>query len=238
LVVADKAPSCQLEGQLSAHAWVNRARAPFPDPVPVNAQGRAVLLTYPGITTSIRFRDQQERWEPLDRHPLPPLVDSERVRRFVVLGRPPFLATPPPTHLFQDPPFQIRRPGAYEEDGFIHFVVHAPEAARVDLSGKWMGGESLPLQCTMDDSYWWARISRQQLLTDLDAAHYHGARYRLLLNETEPLQDPAAGWMDSSWNQAWSRLVQSDHFEWTDKEWRRPGWEYLTVYQLHASRFS
>jgi hypothetical protein len=68
----------------------------------------------------------------------------------------------------------------------------------------------------------------------LDAFYY----FLLLMNETEPLQDPAAGWMESSWNQAFSRLVQPDHFQWHDHQWLRPGWEYLTVYQLHASRLS
>ncbi|HEU4678653.1 MAG TPA: alpha-amylase family glycosyl hydrolase, partial [Terrimicrobiaceae bacterium] len=50
--------------------------------------------------------------------------------------------------------------------------------------------------------------------------------------------DPAAGWMKSSWNQDVSKLVQSDKFAWGDAEWRRPGWDYLNVYQLHVSRFS
>jgi 1,4-alpha-glucan branching enzyme len=32
--------------------------------------------------------------------------------------------------------------------------------------------------------------------------------------------------------------VRSDRFAWRDHDWRRPGWEYLTVYQLHPSRFT
>jgi 1,4-alpha-glucan branching enzyme len=238
LMVGGKAPSCRLDGPLLLHVWINRARAPILDALPVSLEGEAVFSTYPGLITSMKFRDQQGRWETMERHPLPPAEADEQIRRFVVLGRGPLLPSPPPAHLFQDPPFFMRRPGAYEEDGHIHFVVHAPGAARIDLTAEWLGSHSLPLKSTLDESYWWARIPKQQLLDDLGADNYHGARYRFLLNENQFLQDPAAGWMDSSWNEGFSRLVQSDAFPWNDSQWQRPGWEYLTVYQLHPSRFS
>ena len=238
LVVAERAPSCQLQRLLLAHVWINRARAAILDAVPVSARGEANLAVYPEIITSVKFRDQQGRWEAVDRHTLAPAKVGDRIRRFVVLGRSPLLASPPPANLFQDPPFFLRRPGAYEEDGFLNFVVHAPRAARVDLTGEWLGNDALPLKLTRDETYWWARVPNQEVLAGLGRQNYHGARYRFRVNETETLQDPAAGWMESSWNQDYSRLVQSDHFQWSDHGWRRPGWEYLTVYQLHASRFS
>jgi hypothetical protein len=216
LVLGGKSPSCRLTGPLFAHVWINRARAPLQDAVPVNPDGQVALLTYPGVVTSVKFRDQQGRWEAVDRHPVPPSTAGDRLRRFVVLGRAPLLAQPPPADLFEDPPFRIRRPGAYEDEGHLHFVVHAPDAARIDLTGDWLGNQAVPMQSTMDESYWWTRVPPQQILAGLGSPTYHGARYRFLFDETEPLQDPAAGWVESSWNQAFSRLVQTDHFTWND----------------------
>ncbi len=157
-----------------------------------------------------------------------------------MLERPPLLAAEPPGALFQDPPFNIRRPGAYAENGNIHFVVHAPTAARLRVIGSWTNWEqkALEMRSTSDGAYWWARVPIQDLQASLGRNDYHGVEYQFLFNDSEKLQDPAAGWMKSSWNQDVSKLVQSDKFAWGDAAWHRPGWDYLNVYQLHVSRFS
>lgn len=137
--------------------------------------------------------------------------------------------------LFTDPPFTIRRPGSYEENEHVHFVIHAPNAAQIDVIGEWADSEMnpIPMRSTRDGSYWWARVPRNELGSD-----YHGKHYQLRFNGGKIMQDPSAGWVESSWNGAKSRLVQSDRFVWHDQQWRRPGWEYLTIYQLHVTRFT
>ncbi len=240
LVVAAVGPGSPPGGPLTAHVWVNRARAPLAS-VPVGADGRVAFQTYPDVVTSIKFRDGDGRWEAVERHTLRAPAAGELGPRFVVLGRPPLLGSRPPADLFADPPFPIRRPGAYEEGGFLHLVVHAPDAARARLIGEWTGWLANPVEMrsTRDGTYWWARAPVGDVLTGLGgAADYHGARYQFLFDDDRRLQDPAAGWVESSWNEGSSRLVRSDRFAWTDRDWRRPGWESLVVYQLHPSRFT
>ncbi len=188
----------------------------------------------------MKFRDENGRWESIRRHSVKGSEDGTNLVRYVVLERPPLLAAEPPGALFQDPPFNIRRPGAYAENGNIHFVVHAPTAARLRVIGSWTNWEqkALEMRSTSDGAYWWARVPIQDLQASLGRNDYHGVEYQFLLNDSEKLQDPAAGWMKSSWNQDVSKLVQSDKFAWGDAAWHRPGWDYLNVYQLHVSRFS
>ncbi len=234
LTIAVKPPFSRLQGQLFAHIWVNRARGPMLADVTVSPSGEVAFKTFPEVVTSIRFRDESGRWETVERHALRALPSAGAFEQYLVLDRAPLLVDPPPANLFSDPPFTIKRPGAYEENGEIHFVVHAPNAARVDLEGEWTAAP-MPMSCTRDGTYWWARIAKQ---TVLSGSEYHGRKYRYLFNEVTPMQDPAAAWVESSWNQSWSRLVDSNKFVWTDQNWQRPGKEYVIAYQLHPSRFS
>jgi 1,4-alpha-glucan branching enzyme len=100
-------------------------------------------------------------------------------------------------------------PSAYAENGSIHFCVHAPGAARLRVIGVWTNWEqnALDMRSTADGAYWWARVSIQDLQTSLGRSDYHGVEYQFLFNDFEKLQDPAAGWVKSSWNHDVSRLV-------------------------------
>jgi 1,4-alpha-glucan branching enzyme len=241
LTIATKPPGSALTGKLSVHVWINRARAPIIDSLEVGADGRVSVLTYPKVVTSLKFRDEHGRWETIRRHSIKGLPSGGGpVARHVVLDRPPLLEAEPPLGLFQNPPFNIRRPGAYAEDGNIHFAVHAPAAARMRVIGPWTNWEqnALEMRSTTDGAYWWARVSIQDILSELGRSDYHGVEYQFLVNDSEKLQDPAAGWVSSSWNQDVSKLVQRDKFAWGDAHWRRPGWEHLNIYQIHVSRFS
>jgi 1,4-alpha-glucan branching enzyme len=144
--------------------------------------------------------------------------------------------------LFADPPFLIRRPGAYEEDGYLHFVVHAPMVARVRLLGEWIAQDQQPVEmkCTRDGTYWWARLPRADIEANLPdgSSDYHGAKYKLLLNDRQDAQDPAAGWVENSSNHSWSLLVRQDKYVWQSDSWQRPGRDWLIVYQLHVNRFT
>jgi hypothetical protein len=235
LKVAIRPPFSVLTGELFAHVWVNHARGPLQKMLTVSGMGELSFDTYANIVTSVKFHDGKGTWEKIERHTVQVSDSSTDVKRFVVLERPPLLTEAPRADLFTDPPFKIRRPGAYEENEGVHFIIHAPDAARVDVIGEWAGWETnpIPMQSTRDGSYWWARIPKNELGSD-----YHGKHYQLCFNGQKVMQDPAAGWVESSWNSARSRLVQSDSFVWHDQQWQRPGWEYLTIYQLHAARFT
>jgi 1,4-alpha-glucan branching enzyme len=225
---------------LRAHVWLNHARAPLHADVPADADGRVRFKTFPGVVTSVKFRDEDGQWENLARHYVDVPASGERCLRYVVVNRAPLLEDAPPPDLFRDPPFFIRRPGAYAEHGFLHFVVHAPTAARLRLLGEWAGFERNPIEMhlTRDGSYFWARVSIEEVMRGLGRDSYHGAEYKFLLNDREQLQDPAAGWVKTSWSGDCSRLVDHKRFHWTDRDWQRPGWQYLNIYQLHPARFS
>ena len=242
LRVALKPPFSALDGPLYAHAWINRARAPLGPDAPVGADGRVSLETYPEVVTSVKFRDAAGRWEGISRHPIPVPADDAATQRYVVLERAPLLEEPPPADQFLDPPFTIRRPGAYQEGDALHFVVHAPHHARARLIGSWTGwlAAPLPMHSTRDGTYWWARVPVRDLLEGLGqgVTDFHGERYQLLFNDRQRYQDPAAAWLESSAGDAASRLVRPDRFAWSDQAWMRPGWESLIIYQLHAARFT
>ncbi len=235
LSIAIRPPFSELTNELFAHVWVNRARGPLHKMVPVSDRGEISFTTYADLVTSVKFHDGKGTWEKIERHTVEAPDREDNVTCFVVLERPPLLAETPIPDLFSDPPFIIRRPGAYEEDEEIRFVIHAPDAARIDVIGEWANWamNPIPMRSTRDGSYWWARVPKNQISSD-----YHGKHYQLRFNGQDIMQDPAAGWVESSWNGARSRLVQSDRFVWHDHQWQRPGWEYLTIYQLHAARFT
>jgi 1,4-alpha-glucan branching enzyme len=214
LVVA--APSAEISDVRVNHA---------PSPLATNL-GLA-FDTYPDVVTSFRFKDIDVR------HYLRGKA-GQTLKAFVVPGRPPILSAPPLPDLFTDPPFFIKRPGAYEEDGHIRFVLHAPWCARVDVQGEWMpAGMALPMRSTKDGAYWWAQMP-------VPASDYHGLRYRFQFNgdANDTVQDPAAGWVDGSSPEGWSKLLQSGRYAWRSNSWRTPSADWLNLYQLHPARFT
>jgi 1,4-alpha-glucan branching enzyme len=239
LEVVNKPPFSKLGDTLFAHVWINHARAPLHQRVAVSPEGKVSFAAYPDVVTSILFHDGQH-WEGIRRHSLRVAANEPAPARLVVLERPPLLLARPPSALFADPPFHIRRPGVYEEDGHLHFVLHAPGKARVRLRGEWMDGTRAPveLQSTRDGTYWWARLPAAEVAQAM-GGDYHGARYDYLFDDDpRPMQDPAAGWVEDSRIDSASRLVRQDGFAWHDQGWQRPGKDYLTIYQLHVKRFS
>lgn len=229
LNVALQPPGYELAPPLAVEVWVNHARALLPVPAGLS------FVTYPDVVTSFRLRGANGV-ERIDRHYLVAQA-GPAIERWVVLGRPPVLASPPPVDQFSDPPFLIRRPGAYEEAGLVRFVLHAPLSARVDLRSEWMPSAARqPMRSTRDGTYWWAEIPASQV----SGGNYHGARYHYILNSDaeQRAQDPAAGWVEGSGPGEDSKLVQRHKFHWNDGGWQTPSWDSLRIYQLHASRFS
>lgn len=141
------------------------------------------------------------------------------------------------------PSFSIRRPGVYVEGNHLRFVLHAPLVARARLTGEWTGWLDNPVEMlsTRDGTYSWASMPVADVQENLPGNDYHGARYRFVLDDGRQVRDPAAVWTDNGADnraERSARLIRSERFAWTDQDWRRPGWEYLIIYQLHAARFS
>jgi hypothetical protein len=229
LTVAVQPRHYELTAPLSVEAWVNRARASLP------ASGSLTIETYPEVVTSFRMRGANGP-ERIDRHYVIG-QPGQTINRWVVLGRAPTLPAAPPADQFADPPFTIRRPGVYEEGGFVRFVLHAPFSAQVEFRGEWMAvGTRHPMRSTNDGTYWWAQIPVSQV----NGGNYHGVRYHYILNNdpAQRLQDPAAGWVAGSGPQDESRVVRRNQFPWNDQNWQTPAWDLLRLYQLHPSRFS
>jgi 1,4-alpha-glucan branching enzyme len=237
LTVALRPPFSKLGHDLTAEVRVDHARAPLSLAV-VGEDGTVVIKSFPKVRTMVRFRDGEGRSEAIEGHPV--LLGDSPLRKFVVLERAPLLSERPAQDVFEDPPFNIQRPGAYEANGMIHFILHAPETSRIDLLAEWTqwAQRAVAMKSTRDGTYWWAQIAKSDLLQKLGRGDYHGALYKFRFDETMELQDPAAGWVEDSRNDAASKLIDSGRFQWEDANWARPGFDYYTVYQLHPARFS
>ena len=248
--IPHRAPNDNLADTIFAHVWINHARWPLDarlQPAPSDPECFEIT-TYPEVTTSFRFTDAQ-RWEAIARHAVPPDtaspdVGTSNVEIYVVPGRSAAVAEPSPlSDLFADPPFVIRRPGVYEEDGALRCVLHAPDAARARVVGEWTNWkrQAVEMRSTRDGSYWWASIPIAELASHFSAesgGDYDGAAYKFLLDDDRYVQDPAADWVAESSSHGNSRLVRHSKFTWRDDDWQIPTWDYLIVYQLHPKRFS
>ena len=237
LTVAVRPPFSKVGQTLTAEVRVDQARETLCD-VPVKPDGTVVIEGYPQVRTVVRFRDDQGHSEQIEGHPI--ILGNAQVQKFVVLERPALLEKKPAQNMFEDPPFNIQRPGAFEANGIIHFVLHAPDAARIDFIAEWTQWvqRAVPMKSTRDGTYWWTQIAKADLLQKLGRGDYHGAKYKFLINQTTELQDPAAGWVEDSGNGASSMLIDPSGFRWEDASWQRPGPDYYAIYQLHPARFS
>ena len=221
LTVAAQQPGAEIASPLTIETRVNRARAPF------EAAAGLAFTTYPNVVTAFTLAGS-DRPEPPTRHYLRGASGTTHVG-FVVAGRAPVLDAAPAPNLFQDPPFTIKRPGAYEENGMLRFVLHAPWCALAEIEID--GSAPTAMQSTLDGAYWWMEMP-------VPAASYHGQRYRFVLNGNTRVQDPAAGWVETSNPGGWSKLVRRAEHDWKSSAWQTPSWDYLSLYQVHPSRFS
>jgi 1,4-alpha-glucan branching enzyme len=227
-----RTPDGRFDGPMFCHVWVDRARSALHKKLPVDADGKVTFKTYGGVMTSLKFHTDAN-WEEVDRHAI--YADESTTKPFyAVLDRFHLLREPPPAGLYTDPPFNIRRPGVYEENGFLNFVVHAPKAACVRVWGEWMGAgaKGADLLSTRDRTFWWAQIPVATV------GDYHGKEYAYLIDNNRHSQDPAAGWVVHSGFDANSRLVRSSNYYWQSNTWSRPTWDYFIVYQAHPKRLS
>lgn len=240
LEIVDAQPGIPSDGEIVLDVWINQARDPLLAGLSRCSDGNWRFSTYPEVVTSFRFRVNGMA-EPVDRHALKIAAGTTgSTQRYVVLGRSDPLPAKPVPGLFRDPPFKIERPGTWITDGCVRFSVHSPRASCVEVIGEWTGWEQspLPMYSTRDGAYWWAEVPVASITDAVGRPNVHGTLYKFRLNQVRLVQDPAADWVENSDPSRASRLVDHSLYAWRSNAWQRPGWEYLTIYQLHPSRFS
>ncbi|CAN5863713.1 malto-oligosyltrehalose trehalohydrolase [soil metagenome] len=70
-----------------------------------------------------------------------------------------------------------------------------------------------------------------------EGALTHGADYRFVLDDGEPLPDPRSPWQPEGVHGA-SRWVDHAEFEWSDDSWQPPSLEKAIFYELHIGTFT
>jgi hypothetical protein len=207
--VAHRAPGCTLAGQLVLDVWVNRSRRPLEVGLRPGPDGRWSFRAFPEVVTSFRFRSA-EGPEPVARHTYKvPDVGRQTTRLFAVLGREDPVPRRPPEDLFRDPPFPIKRAGAWVADGQVRFALRCPTATTAELIGEWTGWESEPfaLRSTLDGAFWWGQVPLASITSKLDRSSIHGALYKYVLNQIRLVRDPAGEWVEGDDPEKASRLV-------------------------------
>jgi 1,4-alpha-glucan branching enzyme len=133
----------------------------------------------------------------------------------------------------------------------VYFVVHAPHAVCATLIlaiANGAGGltrKEVPMSLTEDDFYWWCAVPAAQASPD--------TKYRLLLNDTTEVIDPAARAVfdggslvtaaaedPNDANTSWSMVMDiagvynAAHLQ----QWQTLGWDNFLIYEIHARRFT
>ena len=239
VATADPAAGLAADDTLVLDVWINRARRPLDAGLLPVARGRWSFTGYADVVLSFRFRSAGAT-ERIDRHTLRVGAEAAEFQGHIVLGRANPLPRPPIADLFRDPPFTIERPGVWVSGDQLRFAAHCPSAAAAEVIGEWTDWEHGPvaMRSTRDGSYWWAELPIAKVTTALGRSDIHGTLYKFVLDQTRQVQDPAADWVESSAPLAASRLCDHARYSWRSNAWQRPGWEYLTIYQLHPSRFA
>ncbi|HET7538879.1 MAG TPA: alpha-amylase family glycosyl hydrolase, partial [Polyangiaceae bacterium] len=238
--IAARDPAFSNGGPLTLDVWVNHARTKLYEALAPDADGRWYFQTYSEVVTSFVFRAGGVR-EPIERHTVKIDEDDDLPTTvYVVLGRADALPRAPIPDLFADPPFELHRPGAWLDNGSVHFVLHCPTAACVEVIGEWTNWERhpIPLRSTRDGTFFWGRIDASSITGPLGRTSIHGVGYKFLINQQRFVQDPAADWVENSAPSSQSQLVDHGSYQWRSNGWQRPGWEYLIVYQAHPNGFA
>jgi 1,4-alpha-glucan branching enzyme len=152
------------------------------------------------------------------------------------------LGAPAPAWLDGDPGAIWRRPpGFYQEADQWYAILHTrPGVTGVRLSADFTDGDTraVELTPTPDGKFWWFKGSAARFARSPRAGDCY--RFVLTLSDgtTTRSQDPAARRVESSNLAACSLVTVSTDYGWGDVAWRRPGWDYYQIYQLHPLRFS
>lgn len=216
------------------HVWIHNSFGNMMDCVEQSGS-KWKIKTYPNVRTNFKLMRDGNYCDAV--HSI--FIDNRSMRskttKRCLIPSIPQMITEKVDNPFMNPPFTIRRPGAYREGDMMNFVIHAPSSAKVELMGEWMDAPK-KLMRTMDGTYWWTQEKISDIRKD---GMFHGMKYHYILNENHRIQDPAASWIENTnIAKGSSLLLDSDSYSWLCTDWQRPGWEYYSIYQLHASRFT
>ena len=137
--------------------------------------------------------------------------------------------------------FNNHAPGFYFQDSHWMAIFHAPKnAIEVQLVGGFTDWGNNPLNLTRLDSkkFWYLKLKPVQFTKQPSTGDHYKFRIRFENNgEWHWKQDPAARNIESTSFDS-NSIVTKDTYCWNDQSWRRPGWEYYAIYQLHPKRFT
>jgi 1,4-alpha-glucan branching enzyme len=134
-----------------------------------------------------------------------------------------------------------RSPGFYRDSDAWYAIIHVkPNVTRVQLAGEFTNGSNnaIDLTKTPDGKFWWLK----RVDSEFSRAPRAGDKYWFIQHFDNggkaETQDPAARRVENSSLSARSIATVSSSYSWGDANWRRPGWEYYLIYQLHPRRFT
>lgn len=143
--------------------------------------------------------------------------------------------------LTEDDIFNHYCPGFYYHTDHWVAIFHAPpNTAQVQLIGQFNEWDQHPLALTSLPSgkFWYLQMRPEAFLRAPQAGDHY--QFRIQLNGSDlwlNKHDPAARQIEST-HLAAHAIVTDNQYLWHDNNWRRPGFEYYAIYQLHPSRFS
>lgn len=204
----------------------------------VSDQGDVTFYTYRGLSMKLDYVEPESSTL-ISRHLFETPNEGDAWIGYSVLTKPAILRSAPPADLFTDPPFRIKRPGVWQENGVLYFALHVLDTSRARLVGEWTN-EPIDMKLTNDGTFFWVSVPINDVVNGYPAGNgdYHGAKYKFLLNDDTLIHDPAAHWVEGSGPCYFSLLFNPDRYPWRSDSWKRPGLEYLIIYQIHPARFS
>ncbi len=132
-------------------------------------------------------------------------------------------------------------PGFYFKESYWFAVFHPPrDAVEVQLVGTFTEWEKHPLNLSplKSHKFWYLKLAPTQFPIPPSNGDPYKFRFHFENDNTwHWTQDPAARNLENTSFNA-NSLVTITDYQWRDQDWRRPGWEYYMIYQLHAKRFS
>ena len=137
--------------------------------------------------------------------------------------------------------FEKLSPGFYRKENNWYAIFHAaPHAVSVELIGDFTNWyeNAIPLNRLPSGKFWYVKTSVGAANFDPENGQFYQFRVRYShFGEWFYYQDPAARQLEHTDIRGRS-IVTDSSYEWHDQNWRRPGWEYYSIYQLHLLRFS
>lgn len=143
------------------------------------------------------------------------------------------------TNLYKDPPTKsvFEWFGAnYQGNGVTYFLFYGPNLRRVWVAGEFSGWKKTNMYLSRDRVWWWTILSNTA----------PGQKYKFVI---EKYNDPYLHWisdpgakkniyspaMDTSGNE--SIIIDHSSYTWQSSSWKRPGYEYYVIYQIHIRTF-